>query len=136
MSRKCHFCDSDISAAAIVCPHCRRDLIPGRSTSAMTLPFPPVAGETPTSGAVFFLLAFLLLIMSVLLGPVGPVLLVLGTSVWVAFDAGTHKLQQYQNGLGGPTTACLGSLLLWIVAFPWYLAVRSRIRAGVQPVKA
>jgi hypothetical protein len=51
MSRKCHFCDSDISAAAIVCPVCRRDLIPGRSTMSAprpTLPFTPVEGATPT----------------------------------------------------------------------------------------
>jgi hypothetical protein len=62
-------------------------------------------------------------------------LLVIVTAVWVAFDAGTHKLAQYEQNLGGPTTACLGALVLWIVVFPWYLAVRSRIRAGVQPVK-
>lgn len=100
-----------------------------------TLPFPPIPGETPTSGIAFFLLAFVLLILSLFLGPLGPVILVLGTSVWVASDAATHKLGQYQTGLGGPVAACLGSLLLWIIVFPWYLAVRSRIRSGVAPAK-
>jgi hypothetical protein len=70
------------------------------------------------------------------MGPVGPGIVVLGTSIWVALDASTHKLAQYQNGIGGPVGACLGSLLLWIIVFPWYLAIRSRIRAGVQPLKA
>lgn len=36
--RKCRFCAMDIPPAARVCPHCRRDLIPGRETNA---PPPP-----------------------------------------------------------------------------------------------
>jgi hypothetical protein len=84
---------------------------------------------------VFFLLAVLLFVLSFVLGPLGPTLLWLGTSIWVGFDAGAHKLGEYQNPLGGPGAAVAGSLLLWIVVFPWYLAIRSRIRAGVQPVK-
>jgi len=38
MMRKCRFCHEDIQDAATVCPHCRRDLIPGRSTTT-----PPAA---------------------------------------------------------------------------------------------
>ena len=137
MTCKCRFCDSDISAAAIVCPVCRRDLVPGQSTQQQRpqLPFPPVAGETPTSGVLYFLVALVIVFVSLALGPFGPALLVIVTAVWVAFDASTHKLAQYEQSLGSPTTACLGALVLWIVVFPWYLAVRSRIRAGVQPVK-
>jgi len=95
-----------------------------------------VPGATPTSGVIFFLLALVLVVLSLALGPFGPVLLVLGTSIWAGIDASTHKLDRYQNGVGGMAGACLGSLLLWIFVFPWYLAIRSRIRAGVQPVKA
>lgn len=36
--RKCRFCDSEISPAARVCPHCRRDLVPGRNTTASSSP--------------------------------------------------------------------------------------------------
>ena len=45
------------------------------------------------------------------------ILAVLATTVWVVFDAPTH---------GESRLWALGCLLLWIVAFPWYLAVRSR----------
>ena len=101
------------------------------------LPFAPVAGASPTSAGLFFLVAAVVIVLSIfLMGPVGPGIVVLGTSIWVALDASTHKLAQYQNGIGGPVGACLGSLLLWIIVFPWYLAIRSRIRAGVQPLKA
>jgi uncharacterized paraquat-inducible protein A len=152
----CPFCAEDINEGAIRCKHCRSDLVKECPTckeaihsqatkckkcgadlaAKQALPFSPIAGATPTSGIVFFFVAFVMIILSFVLGPVGPSILWLGTSIWVAFDAGTHRLGQYQNGIGGPASACIGSLLLWIIVFPWYLAIRSRIRAGVQPVKA
>jgi hypothetical protein len=45
------------------------------------------------------------------------VLVVIGTSIWVAFDAPTHGLSW---------TWGLGSLALWIVVFPWYLVERRK----------
>lgn len=140
--RRCPFCAEEIQDAAMKCKHCGSMLTEAPPTSVhlheaqkKAFPFTPIPGATPTSGGLFFLLAFLIFILSFLVGPAGPIIVVLGTSVWVALDASKHKLAQYQNGLGGPVGACLGSLLLWIIAFPWYLAIRSRIRAGVQPLK-
>jgi hypothetical protein len=46
------------------------------------------------------------------------VLVVLGTTVWVGFDA--H--QRGHDWLGW----AVGCLLLWVVVFPWYLAHRAR----------
>src|SRR4051812_2150290 len=47
------------------------------------------------------------------------ILVVVVTSIWVAFDAPAH---------GESRTWGLGCLLLWLIAFPWYLSVRSRKR--------
>jgi len=46
------------------------------------------------------------------------VLVVIGTSIWVYFDARTLAYKQ------NPWLWAAGSLLLWIVFFPWYLATR------------
>jgi Double zinc ribbon len=152
----CPFCAEEVIDGAIRCKHCRSDLTKecpsckeqirvhaskcrrcGADASLKaTLPFAPIPGARPTSGVVFFMLALVILFCSLVLGPFGPLLVVVCTSIWVASDASTHKLSKYDNNIGGPATACVGSLLLWIVAFPWYLAIRSRIRAGLQPVKA
>lgn len=153
--KSCPFCAEEILQDAIKCKHCKSELVKqcpscresiqceaaicrhcGSDFRKKALPFPPVPGATPTSGGLFFVLAFVLFLVSIPFAPFGTVLLVLGTSIWAGFDASTHKLGEYQNGIGGPGVACFGSLLLWIVVFPWYLAIRSRIRAGVQPVKA
>jgi heme/copper-type cytochrome/quinol oxidase subunit 2 len=53
-------------------------------------------------------------------------LLVLGTTVWVAVDANKRDWSQGTS----PTTWVIGMLLLWIVVFPVYLAKR-----GQAPVK-
>lgn len=129
-TKSCPFCAEEVLAEAIVCKHCRRDI------GAGPLPFSPVPGAVPTSGALYFLAAAVGVILSfVLLGAAGPFLLVVATAIWVGVDAATHRLVAYEQGLGGAGAALIGTLLLWIVVFPWYLAIRSRIRAGVQPVK-
>jgi hypothetical protein len=55
----------------------------------------------------------------------GIVLLVmLGTSGWVFFDAPTRDLSRWWS---------LGCLLLWVVAFPWYLVNRTGDRLPPAP---
>lgn len=58
MVRRCRFCAEGIPDAAIVCPHCGRELIPGRTTAA-TAPIaaaPPVFTRTKAPLAVILFL--------------------------------------------------------------------------------
>ena len=129
--KQCASCKETIHVEAVKCKHCGTGTAPKQ-----VFPFIPIPGARPTSGFVYFFVALIATVISIALGPFGPILLVVGTSIWVAVDAGNHRLGEYENGIGGTAGACIGSLLLWIVVFPWYLAVRSRIRAGLQPVRA
>ena len=61
---------------------------------------------------------------------------VVATSVWVAFDA--HRLMSdlpkparrtVTRATTSPAVWFIACLLLWIVAFPWYLAVRGKYKA-------
>lgn len=55
------------------------------------------------------------------------VLVVLGTSIWVYFDAkiiGVRKTEEESFLNMGPLGWMLGSMLLWIVVFPLYLGRR------------
>ena len=52
---------------------------------------------------------------------------VLGTAVWAAMDSKKIALERYRSGISYRPVVFL---LLWIVAFPWYLIVRYRIKTG------
>jgi hypothetical protein len=91
-----------------------------------------------TIGAILLTIAVLVLIVA-LLGDLAVLfipLLVLGTSIWVLIDAsriGVKKAaQKPQTGRlqadVGPVGWFIFCLLVWIIAFPYYLVVRSQLR--------
>jgi hypothetical protein len=63
-------------------------------------------------------------------------ILIFGSALWAAFDSSKVQLSRYKSGISyGPVSLFFGCLLLWIVAFPWYLVVRSKIRTGTAVLK-
>jgi hypothetical protein len=63
--------------------------------------------------------------------PLMIIVLVLGTSFWVFIDANKIGVKAGQlSGLKGmgPAGWLFSCLLLWIIAFPYYLAVRERLK--------
>jgi hypothetical protein len=69
-------------------------------------------------------------------------LIILGTSIWVYFDAksiGVRKTEEKSFTNMGPVGWLFCSLLLWIVAFPLYLFKRSsfktKFQSGNKPAK-
>jgi hypothetical protein len=63
-------------------------------------------------------------------------LMVIGTSVWAAVSAKRLEFRKYRSGLAsGPTAVFLVNVLLWIVAFPWFLTVRDKIKEGSAELK-
>jgi hypothetical protein len=57
--------------------------------------------------------------------------MVLITAIWAAVDSSKIHLDRYKSGIAyGPVVLFFGVLLLWIIAFPWYLIVRDKIHTG------
>ncbi len=48
-------------------------------------------------------------------------IMVIGTSIWVLVDASQRKLGKGESAI----VWFISCLLLWIIAFPWYLGKRS-----------
>lgn len=67
--------------------------------------------------------------------PVLPALTVIGSALWVYFDAKRLGLSRYRTGLLSPEVATIGCVGLWIIAFPWYLSARHKIMHGLLPLK-
>jgi len=57
--------------------------------------------------------------------------MVIGTAIWAGVDAKKIELRKYKTApLGGFCGVVPAVLLLWVVAFPWYLSSRDKILSG------
>jgi hypothetical protein len=63
-------------------------------------------------------------------------LIVLGTALWAAIDSKKIQLKRYKSGISyGPVVLFITITLLWIIGFPWYLAMRYKIQTGTAVLK-
>ncbi len=63
-------------------------------------------------------------------------IMILGTALWAAIDSSKMRLKRYKSGISyGPVVLFFACMLLWIVGFPWYLAMRYKIKAGAAVLK-
>jgi len=62
--------------------------------------------------------------------------IVLATGIWAAIDSSKIQLKRYKSGISyGPVVLFLGFVFLWIIAFPWYLILRYKIKTGTAVLK-
>jgi membrane protein YdbS with pleckstrin-like domain len=63
-------------------------------------------------------------------------IMVLGTALWAAIDSSKIQLKRYKSGISyGPVVLFIAIAFLWIVGFPWYLAMRYKIKTGTAVLK-
>jgi hypothetical protein len=63
-------------------------------------------------------------------------IMIAGTGLWAAIDSQKIQLGRYKSGISYPPAVIfIGFLLIWIIAFPWYLIVRHRIKTGTAILK-
>lgn len=133
----CPHCGQMLGPGVRVCAACRQPIDPSQVAAAAASPPPkPIpAPRRPPPTVRFswgiFLIVFLVggvvgnLAVSALglvKGGFAVIALQVLTSAWVSIDA-------RQKAVPRPLRWSLGSLLLWIVFFPWYLARRRRLEA-------
>jgi hypothetical protein len=60
--------------------------------------------------------------------------LIIGSAIWAAWDSTQIHLRDYKSGFSNhPIGIALGVFLIWIIAFPVYLATRYGITHGTVP---
>jgi hypothetical protein len=92
-------------------------------------------GLAPIVLAIWIPLACVVLATLIHFGAVMQIM-IFGTALWAAIDSSKIQLKRYKTGISyGPVVIFLCFLFLWIVAFPWYLIVRSKIKAGTATLK-
>lgn len=63
-------------------------------------------------------------------------LLVIGAAFWAAIDSRKIQLKRFESGISyGPLTVFVGFVFAWLIAFPWYLIVRHKIKTGTAILK-
>ena|ERR1035438_3431356 len=61
---------------------------------------------------------------------------IVGTFVWVGIDSAELHLRRYQSGISyRPVILGILCSMGWIIAFPWYLSIRYKIRTGTARLK-
>ena len=63
-------------------------------------------------------------------------IMVLGTALWAAIDSSKIQLKRYKSGISyGPVALFFLIALVWFIGFPWYLAMRYKIKTGAAILK-
>lgn len=58
------------------------------------------------------------------------------TGIWAAWDSSKIELKKYKSGISyGPVVIFICHFFLWIIAFPWYLSMRYKIKNGLAQLK-
>jgi hypothetical protein len=104
-----------------------------------TAPTHSVSAKKPLSVAKAVLITLAIFVPILLIGSQIPktesglgTLISLGTAIWASVDASRLKRQMENTAASSihPGRISIAMWLFWPVCFPWYLVVRSRIRAG------
>jgi hypothetical protein len=141
---ECPNCGQLLAASCRVCVSCKQPIDPARIRTALDevnpAALPVLAPEPPRvrfSWTMFFAVLGVSWVATLLalrfLGLLGGQLVISGlqllTAIWVFWDARQKMIRK-------PLRWGVGSLILWIVIFPWYLVRRQKLEASCPFVES
>ena len=135
--KTCPYCAEAIQEAALVCKYCGRQVaegyVPPSSVPNGSREAIPNAAVTTDPGVAALGLTLLSIVAMFL---ITPVVVILATAMWAAWDSSQIHLTRYRSGIASSPLVLFAAIcLLWIAGFPWYVFVRQQIKRGTQPLK-
>ncbi len=144
----CPHCGQMLGPGVRVCAACRQAIDPAQIRLPVPQPQAPVATtvaqrapekpqNTPFPWAIFFAVLLGMVLLSaateakfgMTTTAYGFGLVQLLTSLWVVFDA-------HRKGIPQPLQWGVGTMLLWVIVFPWYLARRRQPKTACPFVES
>ena len=133
----CPACEKSVSQAAAACPGCGHPLLVERKTAEQTTTTAKETTETLATCLLIVPIVGLLLLWfwvgeSMLLHAnanltTTALIVLISSAVLGAVDASQIGMTKKEGA--GPFTVAIAMVLLWLVAFPWYLSARKKVGA-------
>jgi hypothetical protein len=130
----CSQCGNTINSGARFCYSCGAAISESRVPAAAAIQ-EPAKKPLPVSLAILFTVVVVIILVVIpdeKITTACGLLLALSSALWAERDAKRIGLREYRTKIPVYSISAL-MFWLWAVAFPWYLVVRSRIKAGVTP---
>jgi hypothetical protein len=133
----CSYCGTALIPGVRFCSRCGNGTAIGGTPAVYAAPVTnlPVGKPLSVTKAILMMLGCLTVLG--IIGTVGNTsiakltsLFIIGTSIWAAKDSADIRVWEYDTEFNSSLSIFIGMSLLWMVAFPWYLVMRSRILMG------
>lgn len=130
---QCPFCKEEIIDGAIKCKHCGSILVRAQKATAS---LSNRCKYLKWWQAILITIGVLIgMIVGVpVVGSYFPFLVVGATAIWATVETSRLRLGKYKSGVN-PFFMFIGSCLLWIVVFPLFLVMQSKVKNGVAELK-
>jgi hypothetical protein len=131
----CSKCGKEVAENSSFCVNCGENLKKEQATIVKNSVTDSKKYLNPWMAILITIGILLFMIVGIeVVGPFFPFLVVVGSAIWVAVETSKLELNKYKSG-NSPIVMFAGCCLLWIVVFPWFLVMQSKVKNGLAQLK-